>query len=80
MPGSGPEAVLKLERVVAEQKREILSLRTEIDRLKRENRQLQSSSIKAGELAEKEQQLGEFIRDFRSLADKAKSAGLFGGM
>ena len=47
MARSGPEAVLKLERVVEEQKREILSLRTEIDRLKRENRQLQSSSTRA---------------------------------
>ena len=70
--------VEKLESVIEEQKREILSLKTDIADLKKENRLLQSRSEKAEKEAEKRQATGEFMREFGLLAEKARKAGLLG--
>lgn len=77
---ASPEVIQKLERIIEEQKREILSLRTDIDSLKTENRKLQSRCEKAEKLAENSRMLGEFIKEFRSLADRARKEGLFDGL
>ena len=69
----GTEAIQKLEGMIEAQKHEILSLRTELDGLKKENRQLLKSRR---EEAEKNRQLGEIIRELGTLAEKAISAGL----
>ena len=70
--------VEKLESTIEEQKQEILSLRTDIADLKKENRRLQSQSMKAEKKAENSQVIDEFIKEFGSLAERARKAGLFG--